>query len=77
MFITVHPSSYSTSRKKSLIIYDGDEERLDRKVVGIQTVMKDGQKLFKCEVCGEVFKQAQSFSGHCRLHRGMVTNQKG
>ncbi|XP_057309185.1 zinc finger protein 836-like isoform X2 [Hydractinia symbiolongicarpus] len=69
-FITVHPSSYSTSRKKSLIVYDGDEERLDRKVVGIQTVMKDGQKLFKCEVCGEVFKQAQSFSGHCRLHRG-------
>lgn len=30
----------------------------------------DGVKFFKCSVCGEVFKQPQSFSAHCRTHRG-------
>merc|ERR1719505_45063 len=38
------------------------------KVIGIQ-IVENGEKVFKCQVCGEVFKQPQSFSGHCRLHR--------
>eukprot|EP00794_Sanderia_malayensis_P015943 gene15943-17546_t len=36
--------------------------------VGIQ-IINGNEKLFKCQLCNEVFKQAQSFSGHCRLHR--------
>ena len=38
------------------------------KPVGIQ-IITGNEKLFKCQLCNEVFKQAQSFSGHCRLHR--------
>lgn len=36
--------------------------------VGIQ-IINGTEKLFKCQLCNEIFKQAQSFSGHCRLHR--------
>ncbi|XP_065068982.1 zinc finger protein 182-like isoform X2 [Rhopilema esculentum] len=36
--------------------------------IGIQ-IMNGNEKIFKCQLCNEVFKQAQSFSGHCRLHR--------
>ena len=38
------------------------------KPVGLQ-IINGNEKLFKCQICNEVFKQAQSFSGHCRLHR--------
>ena len=38
------------------------------KPVGIQ-IITGNEKLFKCQLCNEVFKRAQSFSGHCRLHR--------
>ena len=39
--------------------------------VGLQ-IINGNEKLFKCQICNEVFKQAQSFSGHCRLHRSKL-----
>ena len=71
LIYTVHPGAYkhsnikrsSTSSKS--VVKNGQNELQHE-----QQIMENGQKLFKCKICGETFKQAQSYSGHCRLHRG-------
>ena len=71
----MHPRTYEETLNHQVVEDSCGVE--DKVVMGIQTKLTDGQKLFKCGVCGEVFKQAHSFSGHCRIHRGTECYFKG
>jgi len=66
----VHPSSYKRSKSRKFSAVNAEVKSEDSALHHEQEIMEDGQKLFKCTVCGESFKTPQSYSGHCRLHRG-------
>lgn len=66
----VHPSSYRRSNSKKFSAVKASVKQEQKGLQHEKHIMENGEKLFKCKVCGETFKQAQSYSGHCRLHRG-------
>ncbi|XP_066927596.1 myoneurin-like [Clytia hemisphaerica] len=66
----VHPSSYRRSNSKKFSAVKASVKQQRKGLQHEKHIMENGEKLFKCKVCGETFKQAQSYSGHCRLHRG-------
>ena len=53
----------------TVVMPAGEQFLEEDRAIGVQ-IMNGNEKMFKCQICNEVFKQAQSFSGHCRLHRG-------
>jgi len=76
--IPVHASSYPIKKKRvdigkpvKPVIHVPERKQTRYSVV----VFEDGNKLFKCDVCGEMFKQPQSFSGHYRSHRADLDKQ--